>query len=108
MTRAAKITAWVLIVVGVLVILIGLAGASAGVAQAVLGGVGRMGRLPGRMPVQMGTGLLGVGLVGGLAFLQGLVLLALGEALYLLAGLSPRKPAALPAAAPAAEPPVQP
>jgi hypothetical protein len=92
----AKITAIILIVIGLLVMLTGV--------LAGLTGLFRMGNLPSGispyMPMMQSAGLgFGISLlVGGVIFGQGLMLAAVGEALYLISniarntGLTPPRP----------------
>lgn len=94
MTKFAKITAWVLIVLGLLTLIIS-------VVMAV-GGLFRFGlqMMPrGMMPDTAWRNIPAMGLFGGLgmgsaAFFGGLLLIGTGQILYLLATLVERKPQA--------------
>jgi len=88
MTVLAKITAVIIIIAGLLVMLggivVGLTGAGMGMMQP-FGGFQRGPMMP-VIPQMMGVwvGLL----LGGAVFIQGLMLAALGEALYLISNIA--------------------
>ena len=89
MKTLARITAVILIIIGILVML-------GGVAMGVIGLVRAESRALGTTPLQPGLHAAGVGLFGGLGGLilvifiviQGLMIIATGEGLYLLANMS--------------------
>ncbi len=87
MNRFARITAIALIVIGILVMLSGIISAAAG---GLTTGMHRFGGAVGQMPFHrpMGGGF-GLSLLFGAAvFVQGLVVTALGQGLYLLSSLA--------------------
>jgi heme A synthase len=98
MKTFARITAIALIAIGLLIMLGGLA---AGAAGAFSGGWHHFPGPDGRMPFgHMQGGRIGMGLLFGAALLvQGLIVTAIGQGLYLLNNLG-EKPAAVPAPAP--------
>jgi hypothetical protein len=84
MYTLARITAIVLIILGILVLLGGLA---AGVTGAVRTGTRALGAAPAQGGPRLG-GLLSGFALGVFLFIQGLMIIAMGEGLFLLAGLS--------------------
>ncbi len=90
MNTIARITAFILIILGILVMLAGVATVAAG---AIRSGQRALSTAPVRPAAGLGGLLTGVGLVAFL-FVQGMIVVAAGEGLYLLADLARKMPSA--------------